>query len=311
MQPTLKSVCSRLGFALFIFLLAWNLAAILFTTLLVQFIPNLYESNWGLLLVNDLSLYAVGAPIFLLIIARLPNHTFEQNTANLLPFWKYAVVLLFCFGIMYGVGFLTEFFFLFLERVFSFEYTNSLETLVNVSDWPALLIFGVAVPAVGEEFIFRYMLYRKLSGYGDKVYILFSALCFGIFHINPSQILYAFLLGLVLAGVYVHTKRLWVPISLHFLLNSLGLLIIPNLVGLNETIAYIFSGFMFILFPISIIFLITFYRKLPKVHPLEDANGITLFTGKRSFVLSCIFNLGMLLYLGTVCLLLTINLWAT
>ncbi len=302
MQPTLKVSCSRLGLSLFAFIVVWNLCAILLAGLLSFLVPNWLNNSWSFLLLNDISLYGVGMPIFLWLISRIPSHACSQTPTNQLRVWQFFLVFLLCFSVMYGVGFLTEIFFYGLELIFGYQYTNSLNSLVDLSNWPSLLILGVAVPSVGEEFLFRHVFYKKLSVYGDKVYIIFSALCFGLFHINPSQILYAFLLGIILAGVYLRTKKLWIPILLHFLLNSLGLLVIPEMMTQYEIFASIFSISLVALFPVLLFLLFVLYRKLPAVP------GIDCINARRSVPAQCLVNVGMLLYLSMVLFLLILRL---
>ncbi len=309
MQGLLKTTCSRLGIALFIFMLFWNFAAIVLSALFMWLFPNWYAGGWALLFINDLSLYGIGVPIFLLLVSRLPNFDISKKSPLALSFPQYFFILLLCISIMYGIAFLTELFFLLLEQIFNFSYTNSLDILVDGLDWPALLVLGVAIPSVGEELLFRRILYRKLAGYGEKVYILFSSLCFGLFHINPSQVFYAFLLGLILAVVYARTKRLWIPISLHFFLNTLGLLVIPKLMMISDAFAFVFPVFILLIFPISLIYLVFIHRKssgIVKLKPLFMSSDVL----KHSILTPCFANLGMLLYFSLVLLLLCLNLWA-
>jgi membrane protease YdiL (CAAX protease family) len=49
-----------------------------------------------------------------------------------------------------------------------------------------------------------------------------SALIFGLFHINPAQIVPAFLLGLLFAYIYYTTKSLLPTIILHIVSNGLS-----------------------------------------------------------------------------------------
>ncbi len=310
MQPSLKTSCSRLGFALFSFMLFWNITATLLTGFVAHFAPQWYAGSWALLLINDISLYCMSLPLFLYISSRIPSYRPPKTKAQSLHPLQYLLLFLLCLGIMYGVGFLTEMFFSFMERIFDFKYTNSLNTFVDGAHWLSLLLLGVVVPSIGEELIFRYVFYKKLAVYGDKIYIIFSALCFGLFHINPSQIIYAFLLGLLLAGSYVRTGRLWVPISLHFLLNTFGLLLVPNLMTQSELFSLVFSISLVCLFPISLFFLFVLYRKLPKSYTAPAFTAEAGHNKQKPFAQQCIANIGMFLYLTLVLLLLALNLWA-
>lgn len=61
-----------------------------------------------------------------------------------------------------------------------------------------------------------------LQQYNPTKAILISALLFGVFHINPAQILPAFLIGILLAWTYYKTGSLIPCILMHILNNSLS-----------------------------------------------------------------------------------------
>lgn len=91
--------------------------------------------------------------------------------------------------------------------------------------------FGIQIAAIGfmipvaEELIFRglgyFRLRWKLSFWGAA---LISSLYFGWYHGNIVQGVYAFLLGLLLAGVYEAYHSLWAPVCLHVAANLSSLL---------------------------------------------------------------------------------------
>ena len=76
------------------------------------------------------------------------------------------------------------------------------------SGWGGILAIAIIGPVL-EELLFR-------GG------ILISALLFGVFHINPAQILPAFLIGILLAWTYYKTGSLIPCILMHILNNSLA-----------------------------------------------------------------------------------------
>ncbi|MCC8187146.1 MAG: CPBP family intramembrane metalloprotease [Bacteroides sp.] len=85
-------------------------------------------------------------------------------------------------------------------------------------------VLGVALfGPVLEELLFRGAVTRiLLQRYSPAKAILFSALIFGIFHINPAQIAGATLIGLFLAWIYYRTESLVPCILIHVLNNSLA-----------------------------------------------------------------------------------------
>lgn len=61
--------------------------------------------------------------------------------------------------------------------------------------------------------------------------MLFSALTFGLFHMNLFQFFYAFGLGLLFAYVYIRTRALRYSIFMHMIINCLGSVIAPTLIS--------------------------------------------------------------------------------
>ena len=68
------------------------------------------------------------------------------------------------------------------------------------------LICGVILSPIIEEILFRKILIDKIKLYGDKVAILVSAVTFGVYHGNLSQVFYATALGAIFAYVTLKTK---------------------------------------------------------------------------------------------------------
>ena len=90
------------------------------------------------------------------------------------------------------------------------------------SGWGGLLAIAIVGPVL-EELLFRGALTKALlQQYNPTKASLISALLFGAFHINPAQILPAFLIGILLAWTYYKTGSLIPCIFMHILNNSLS-----------------------------------------------------------------------------------------
>jgi hypothetical protein len=102
------------------------------------------------------------------------------------------------------------------------------ETMKQISEWPmwlAVLVIGVG-PGINEELWCRGFLGRGLvARYGFAVGTLLTSLFFGLLHVSPPHVAAAFVMGLMLHFVYLTTRSLWVPILLHFLNNSLSVVL--------------------------------------------------------------------------------------
>jgi membrane protease YdiL (CAAX protease family) len=116
---------------------------------------------------------------------------------------------------------------------------SGMEEMVQLfSKWPwpfAVLVIGLG-PGIGEELWCRGFLGRGLLGnYGAVLGILASSFFFGLIHIDPCQGTMAIFMGLWLHFVYLTTRSLWLPMLLHFLNNSLAVLLprFPQLEAIN------------------------------------------------------------------------------
>lgn len=91
-----------------------------------------------------------------------------------------------------------------------------------LSTWQGVLIISLIGPIV-EELVFRSTATKLLlQHYPPRKAIFISALFFGLFHINPAQVVPAFVLGLLLAWVYYKTASLIPCLLMHIVNNSIS-----------------------------------------------------------------------------------------
>lgn len=116
---------------------------------------------------------------------------------------------------------------------------------------PIAIAIPVIIGPIVEELIFRKLMIDRIRGYGEKTAIIFSAICFGLFHGNLTQFLFAGVVGLFLGYVYCKTGKVFHTIIMHMLLNatsSVILLIVPLLEEPHEdTAAVAFIGVLLLL----------------------------------------------------------------
>lgn len=74
-----------------------------------------------------------------------------------------------------------------------------------------ILASCVVVP-IAEELLFRGIILKRISLLtNEKTGILFSAVLFGVIHMNPVQFIYAFAVGMLLALIVVKTR--WISLA--------------------------------------------------------------------------------------------------
>ena len=123
---------------------------------------------------------------------------------------------------------------IFTEATADLASVNLLATEGNV--WMCLLVTGVLAP-LAEEISLRFMVQKGMCRVNEKFAIFWSALLFGILHMNLFQSTYAFLCGLLICYIYYKTNyNLWYTTIIHIVNNSLAVLITQF--GINSYVAY-------------------------------------------------------------------------
>jgi uncharacterized protein len=135
---------------------------------------------------------------------------------------------------------------------------NWLEDSFNLlqSGWFGIVCIAILGPIL-EELLFRGGITKVLlKKYTPTKAIILSALIFGIFHLNPVQMVGAGLMGLLLAWVYYKTASLIPCILMHIVNNSLSVYLsfkypdvdyIRDIVGDNYSIVVAVAVVLFVI----------------------------------------------------------------
>lgn len=135
-----------------------------------------------------------------------------------------------------------------LDWILSFVHIPDwLESTFDImqSGWVGIVCISILGPIL-EELLFRGAATRALlKKYTPGKAIFISALIFGVFHINPVQVIGAFFIGLLLAWIYYRSGSLIPCILIHIVNNSLSTYLsikypgvdnLPELLGDTSTI---------------------------------------------------------------------------
>ena len=106
---------------------------------------------------------------------------------------------------------------------------------------PILMLTVAAIIApIAEELVFRGLVQMRIRDYlGPVAGIVISAICFGIYHGNMIQFIYAGILGLFLSFGMEKSQSVLVPVIGHVVANFwslVGLSVVTAVVGDNKTI---------------------------------------------------------------------------
>lgn len=223
---------SGLGWALLL-QCAVPLAAQMVAVLAVQWlIPELMDSmvfQWAL---SVLTVYGMGFPVFCLMAWRTPAPPEPTDRKPLGPI-RFLQVYLIALALLYLSNIVTLSVLGLIGQLRGNSVTNPVEV---IDEYPVILnlLLGCVIAPAAEEFMFRKLLLERLRPYGDRFALMASALCFGLFHGNFNQVLYAAALGLVFGYVALRTGCLWQTILLHALVNSIATGVIPLLSTLGD-----------------------------------------------------------------------------
>lgn len=118
-------------------------------------------------------------------------------------------------------------------------YQNMMESITTgYSLWEMILWMGIVAP-LAEETIFRWLMYLRLRDYMRiPAAAILSGVIFGVFHGNFVQIIYAGILGAVMAYILEMSGNLWSSVLLHIGANVFSLLLTeaaPKLLALEGT----------------------------------------------------------------------------
>lgn len=257
-NPT--KICSRIAIAILVLMVVWVAGALILTLLTFFLAPSFAQNPWFLWIVNDVPLYCIALPVYLAILGTIPDGRETRPPPVGINLWKFLVLAVFCIGATYLVSMLTDAF----QDLVTFwkpaVMEDMVDSLLDQSGPLQNFLFVACVPALGEEFIFRYTLRKKLREAGDKIYIFFSALCFAMFHANFSQIFFAFVVGIIFAWLYLQTDNIWLPIGLHFCINFLSILV-PGITAtsVGETAFYAVMAVPIIL---AVVLFLVFLRQV-------------------------------------------------
>lgn len=216
------NACGIAVIVLFAVMFGWSFPAVrtaaFFDISLKRFSDFISDPFVNQLLGILLSAFMVVLPFF--IVAKIMG----IKAAADLPF-KTAPKGLFLPSVLIGAGFclFSSFGVAFGGQVFTsfgIEFPSSEDVFPNG-------VFGVVIsmlstaffPAFFEELALRGFALSILRRHGDIFGVISSAIIFGFMHANFDQIVFAFLVGLVLGFITVKTGSIWPAITVHFINN--------------------------------------------------------------------------------------------
>lgn len=113
-----------------------------------------------------------------------------------------------------------------------------------------ILVIALALgPAIGEELVFRGLIGSGLvRRWGAPAGVLLTTLLFSGMHAFPPHAIATVPLALFLHYAYLQTRSLWVPVTLHFLNNSLSVALfkLPGVDGFPAAPAVLLTSLLYV-----------------------------------------------------------------
>lgn len=174
---------------------------------------------------------------------------------------KYDIAV--CFIIGCGLNGLSSLWFVFADK-YLMQFTFWSSSMDSFSDaYPEMtsgnavfdILSVIILGPIVEELLFRGLIYNALKYVRDGWFpILASGILFGLFHVEPVQVVYTSVIGILLGIIYYGTKRLDIVILVH-MFNNLVSTFAPEIN--SEPAATITSIFIYaMIIPMIIIFII-------------------------------------------------------
>ncbi len=222
-----KKAFSRLGLGCF----AIILVASMLQAAAVVMLPDRFSNSWAMWVYTFAPIYLFAVPVGLLIFRKVPKRELPKHDFSAGQMIKIGLISIFMMYAGNLVGTL-------VTTVIGILQGTVVEAAITeyalADSFVLKILFLVILAPVIEEYVFRKQLIDRMSCYGEKLAVILSALMFGMFHGNFSQLFYAFSLGLVFGYVYLKTGKLRYSIGLHMLINFLGSVVSTALLeGIN------------------------------------------------------------------------------
>lgn len=290
-----RRVLSKALLALFFMAIAVILTQVVVQALVTEFRPELTETDWYAWALTALSFVGIGLPVCALTMRLTPDS--PKREKKKLGFLSFLSIFFICTAAMY----ITNFFSVLLNMAIAllkgenFMDTNNIMDILYGSNYFLTILYASIVAPIVEELVFRKLLLNKLRRFGDVPAIIITAVAFGLFHMNLSQVFYATALGIIFAYVTCKTNTIRYSIILHMMINSIATFFVPMVTKQRLLGSLLILAWVGICLTAGITLFIVNFKKIR----LEKG---TVAVEKKSVYL---WNVGTILFVG-ICLVMII-----
>ncbi len=210
---------SKLGGMFILGTLVIYVAQLIPMTLIQLLKPEWMKNGNIALMISILPMYLIGMPVLILLVRTIPGEKVERRSIK--P-GSFIVAVIMCFAIVYISNIVGNLITALIGALKGGMVQNQIMNVTqSVSMWMIVFYMVICAPIM-EEFVFRKLIVDRTVRYGQGAAVLMSGLMFGLFHGNLNQFMYAFVLGMFLAFLYVKTGNIKITIALHMMINFVG-----------------------------------------------------------------------------------------
>ena len=189
-----RRLFSRVFLALFVYILssylvAYGSYAIAAAILSAEKYQSFAESSIWSVIISCVSQYFVAFPIFLLMLLGTPKA--QNKERKKLSLGEFIIFFFMGQALMSAGNIIGNFINSIFGGLMGRMPENGIAATIEQTPMWLIFIFMVILAPIVEELIFRKLLIDRLSVYGDRMAIIFSAAAFGLMHGNLYQFFYA------------------------------------------------------------------------------------------------------------------------
>ena len=181
----------------------------------------------------------------------------------------YLIAVCLVFGALFGLGWVNDTFIEFLQKQGA-ELSEIVLPKRGFHDFLLCTVIICALPAIFEECVFRGLLLNGARKAGDLFAILACGILFSLYHKNPSQTVYQFIIGAVLAILALKSGSILPSMLFHFINNFYVVVyyfLAPDGYAFDKTVQIVLCVLGVIAFVLATLYLIFKCEK-----PERDAN---------------------------------------
>lgn len=183
--------------------------------------PFLHNQMWEALLLTQFAFLIIPLIVYLVVTKKSPIKTLRLKPLKIKNLLYVGLIALLVYPLASFLGLLTNLFF----------HNNVNDVLQKMDSLPlwALILVVALTPAICEELTVRGVIlsgYKKIGINGSAI---ITGFMFAVLHLNPSQFLYTFALGVILAYLVSVTGSIFSSMICHFIFNGISSVLAWNL----------------------------------------------------------------------------------